>query len=73
MDLSDKLTKMYMYILVNTGMHLDGGLLEEMGGSWRGEGGGAPLPFFKNQKKCPDFEKKAWIVSIFVLNFPFKM
>ena len=28
-----------------------------------------PLPFFKNQKKCPDFGKKVLIVSIFVLSF----
>ena len=32
-----------------------------------------PLPFFENQKKCSDFVKKVLIVSIFVLNFPFKM
>ena len=40
-----------------------------------GEAGGerAPLPFFENQKKCPDFGKKVLIVSIFVLNFPFQM
>ena len=28
---------------------------------------------FENQKKCPDFGKKALIVSIIGLNFPFKM
>ena len=27
-------------------------------------GGGAPLPFFENQKKCPDFGKNILIVSM---------
>ena len=35
----------------------------------RGVGGRPPLPFFEIWKKCPDFEKKVPIVSIFVLNF----
>ena len=35
--------------------------------------GGAPQPFFENQKKCSDFEKKTLIVPILGLNFPFKM
>ena len=40
----------------------------------RGEGGRPPLPFFENQKKCPNFgEKNALVVSILRLNLPFKM
>ena len=39
----------------------------------RGGGGSLPLPFFENQKKCPDFAKKALNVSILRLNLPFKM
>ena len=34
----------------------------------RGSGGGLPCPFLKIEKKCPDFEKKALIVSILGLN-----
>ena len=33
----------------------------------------AILTDVQNQKKCPDFGKKALIVSIIGLNFPFKM
>ena len=39
-------------------------------------GGGevsSTLPFLENQKKCPDFAKKALIVSILRLNLPFKI
>ena len=39
----------------------------------RDGGGRPPLPFFENRKKCPDFGKKALIVSILGLNLPFKM
>ena len=35
-----------------------------------GEGGALPCPFFENQKKRPNFGKKA---AIFGLNFAFKM
>ena len=39
------------------------------GGGWE-----APLTFFENRKKYPDFgKKKALIVSIFGLNIPLKM
>ena len=38
-----------------------------------GRGEGPPLSFSENHKKCTDFGKKALIVSIFGLNFPFKM
>ena len=36
-------------------------------------GGGLPCPFLKIEKKCPDFGKKALIVSILGLNLLFKM
>ena len=39
----------------------------------QGEGGNLHCLFCKNQKKYPDFGKKALIESIFGLNFPFKM
>ena len=46
------------------------------GGKGRVEGGwvrGEASPaLFENRKKCPDFEKKALIVSILGLNLPFK-
>ena len=45
-------------------------------GEWGGrgcEGRRPPLLFFENKKKCPYFEKQALILSIFGLNFPFKM
>ena len=35
--------------------------------------GKPPLPFFKNKKRALILEKKAQIVSIFGLNFPFKI
>ena len=35
--------------------------------------GGLPCPTSKIEKKCPDFVKNALTVSIFELNFPFKM
>ena len=35
-------------------------------------GGEASPALFENRKKCPDFEKKALIVSILGLNLPFK-
>ena len=37
------------------------------------EGGRPPLTFFENQKKRPDFKKKALILSILILNLLFKM
>ena len=37
------------------------------------ERGRPALPFFENRKKCPDFRKKALIVSILALNLLFKM
>ena len=45
------------------------------GAQLRGEGGGGglPCPVLKIVKKCPDFGKKALIVSLLGLNLPFKM
>ena len=34
---------------------------------------GFPFPFLKIEKKCSDIGKKALIVSLFELNFPFKI
>ena len=38
-----------------------------------GDGGRSPLPFFENQKSCPDLGKNAQTVSIFGSNIPFKI
>ena len=55
-----RVTHGYAYIATHTGCIL--------------ERGGVRPVFFLNRKKCPYFEKKkALIVSIFGLNFPFKM
>ena len=47
---------MYIYIYIS-------------GSQLEGSGGRSPLPFFENGKKCPDFGKKALILSILGLNF----
>ena len=42
--------------------------------NYKGEGGErSPLPFFKNWKKWPNFGKNALIVTIYGLNFSFKI
>ena len=47
-------------------------------GGWGGCAGGrmkgkAYPALFRKSKECPDLEKNALIVSIFGINFPFKM
>ena len=45
----------------------------ETGAQPGGTEGRPPLPFLENRKKCPDFLKKALIVSFLGFNLPFKM